>query len=136
MARLLIRMSWLATATNTEMLPRRSPSRVASASRYASARAPSGTASTSSRRASEREQEPQRTLPLWQANLGCVLGASARAEGHGRRGGLDCRFGHSRVHRSACLVGSVQERGSGGVREWYVAPDERRGARPTARRQG
>ena len=52
MARDLIRISWLATATNAETLPIRSPSSVASASRYASASAPSGTVRTSSWRAS------------------------------------------------------------------------------------
>ena len=52
MARLLIRISCAATATKPETLPSRSPSSVARASRYASARAPSGTVSTSSWRAS------------------------------------------------------------------------------------
>ena len=51
-ARLLIRISWLATATNELMLLMRSCSIVASASRYASATAPRGTVRTSNRRAS------------------------------------------------------------------------------------
>lgn len=53
-ARLLMRMSCEATATNALTLPSRSASSVASASRYASARPPSGTVRTSSWRASIR----------------------------------------------------------------------------------
>ena len=51
-ARLLIRMSWPAMATNAATLPIRSASSAARASRYAPASAPSGTVRTSSWRAS------------------------------------------------------------------------------------
>ena len=59
-ARDLIRISWLAIATNADTWPIRSSSRVARASRYASASAPRGTVSTSSWRASISESSRAR----------------------------------------------------------------------------
>ena len=140
-----MRMSWLATATNAETLPIRSPSSVASASRYAPASAPSGTVSTSSFCDSmSASSRPERPVEGRQAHEGRGLRPAALPEddrGRAVRPSPACRrSARSRVG----LVGPLERRAGARIARLRLVADEldrprrssrpRRPSRPTARR--
>ena len=91
-----MRISWLAMATKAETLPIRSSSSVASASRYAPARAPSGTVSTS----------------IWRASIS----ASRRASGPSKAGSVTRVAASGRRPSPNATVGAADPRPpSGGL---------------------
>ena len=94
-----MRMSWLATATKELTLPSRSASSVASASRYASARPPSGHGQdVELARLDERQQQRERALELGDLDLERGFRTTTLAEPDA--GASRCRAAPSPRHRT------------------------------------
>ena len=135
-ARLLIRISWLAIATNELTLPSRSAVSRLSASRYASASAAErDRQDVELARLDERQEERQRAVELGHLDLRPALRTAAFAEADGRRdrdGGRGADVaellggGHDRDARALLPVASVGLVGE----PQQLAELRRRAARP------